>query len=191
MSAVNGTRASLTPSKGGETTKDSGTQASPNASTDTKSVSANLRSLENVSPFCEDCPRTSCERCPVKTNPAKYRQLEKTEKRKVRAWIVGVFVGVILVGAAAWFGYEQYTTSQRVEQIVASHDSELAQTKAIVIDLRNDIKSHQGDAAATSRAAAAIESYAQQLEASSAANHSQTLAILQNICASTPGCHIP
>jgi len=77
---------------------------------------------------------------------------------KLSEWILFIaMVAMIVLSAYAFW------TIHETHQIVASHDAELAQTKALANDILRQEK---------------VQS----------TNHSATLSILDAICASTPGC---
>ena len=69
---------------------------------------------------------------------------------------VTIVIGVMLGAWGAW-------TIHETHQIVVSHDTELAQTKAIAKDLLSQSRTQT-------------------------TNHSATLVYLEALCASTPGC---
>ena len=81
--------------------------------------------------------------------------------------------------------------SYETHQVVAGHNAELAQIKALAQETVHNQNTSLGTRTQEAADVKAIEAYAASLQTSVNGNHGQTYALLIEVCHSLPGCTIP
>lgn len=133
---------------------------------------------------CVGCPESNCDGCPIKQTWDEFEADERHDRHVSWVRMASAFVAAVVVGLLCLIVWQTH-------QVVSNHNSDIAQTHALALQIARVQAERSGDAAAIKKDVAAVAAYAQTLEQLANSLHNSSVGYLTAICTATPGCVPP